>query len=71
MVEFVAKQTLESGSTADWDVIPQLQFGLNRRQHILLCLGVSVPLTDTDVRETGYLFYLLWDWYDGALWEGW
>jgi mono/diheme cytochrome c family protein len=71
MVELIGKQDLVSGSTADWDMIPQLQVGVNRRQHVLFCFGVRVPLNDTDVRETGYLFYLLWDWFDGALWEGW
>jgi mono/diheme cytochrome c family protein len=71
MVEVLGKKELESGSDIQWDMIPQIQFGLNRRQHILFCFGVSFPVTDTDERDPAYLAYILWDWFDGGLLEGW
>ncbi len=34
-------------------------------------VGVRIPLTDRDGRETAIMAYLLWDWFDGGLFEGW
>jgi hypothetical protein len=34
-------------------------------------LGVRIPVTDADVRQTQVLFYLLWDWFDGGFFAGW
>jgi hypothetical protein len=34
-------------------------------------LGARVPVTQTDERPVRALLYLLWDWYDGGLTEGW
>jgi len=71
MVELTGAKELESGSVTDWTVTPEMQVTLSDRQHVRICGGVSVPLNDTDVRRTTYMFYVIWDWYDGKLWEGW
>ena len=62
---------LASGSDVEWDVVPQMQVTLNTRQHIMLNAGVRTPLYYAEKRETKVIFYLLWDWFDGGLREGW
>jgi len=71
MVEFIGAEEMVSGSRADWDIIPQMQVTLSTRQHVRLCAGAKIPLNDRDVRDTEYMIYLLWDWFDGAFHEGW
>jgi hypothetical protein len=53
------------------DLVPQLQVTLSPRQHVLLGAGVRIPLTHRRTRPTRVVVYLLWDWYDGGLTEGW
>jgi mono/diheme cytochrome c family protein len=53
------------------DIVPQMQITLNTRQHIMLNLGVRLPLTDADARDTQFIIYLLWDWFDGGFFDGW
>jgi hypothetical protein len=71
MVEVTGSKELASGTTTNWDMIPQCQVTLSTRQHIRFAAGVKLPLNDTDERKTVYLMYLLWDWFDGAFYEGW
>jgi mono/diheme cytochrome c family protein len=71
MVEFVANRDLVSGSRTDWDVVPEFQVTLSRRQHVRAALGYDVPLNDTAGRSTQLMMYVLWDWFDGGLLEGW
>jgi hypothetical protein len=71
MVEVVAVRELESGATIEWGYVPQLQVTLTQRQHIMFNLGVFLPMTELDTRNTQVLGYLLWDWFDGGLDEGW
>jgi hypothetical protein len=71
MVELLAARELERGATVRWDVVPQFQVTLNQRQHLMLNLGARIPLTERGVRSTQVLAYLLWDWFDGGLFEGW
>lgn len=71
MVEILAARELASGEDVNWDLVPQLQVTLNTRQHVMLNAGVRVPMNDTDVRDTQALVYILWDWFDGGLFEGW
>jgi len=54
-----------------WDIMPELHFTLNQRQHIMANVGVRLPLTETEGREPQIMFLLLWDWFDGGLFEGW
>ena len=71
MVELLGSRELVSGATTHWDLVPQVQIPLNTRQHVRLAAGARIPLNDTDVRETSYGLYLLWDWFDGGFFEGW
>jgi hypothetical protein len=71
MVELLAARAFESGATVAWDIVPQFQVTLNTRQHVMANLGVRVPLTDADVRQTTVMLYLLWDWFDGGFFDGW
>lgn len=71
MCEFVAVHDLVDRSSTDWDVIPELQVTISRRQHIRGNLGLRVPMTNTFGRPKQVMFYLLWDWADGKLTEGW
>jgi mono/diheme cytochrome c family protein len=71
MVEVLAAKELISGEDIVWDIMPQIQVSLNTRQHILLNVGVRIPLTDTGNRDFQIMTYILWDWFDGNLFEGW
>jgi len=71
MVELVADRELETGAKTRWDVVPQMQVTLSRRQHIRANAGVRIPATDTAARPIQIMVYLLWDWQDGRLTEGW
>jgi hypothetical protein len=71
MVEFLANRDLATGAKTDWDVLPQLQVTLSKRQHIRANVGVRIPVTNTGERQAQVLFYILWDWADGKLTEGW
>jgi mono/diheme cytochrome c family protein len=71
MVEFLATRDLRDAATTDWDVLPQFEVTLSRRQHIRADMGVRIPATNTAGRSTEVLFYVLWDWQDGKVTEGW
>lgn len=71
MVELLSAHDLVRGAKTDLDVIPQMQVSLSKRQHILASLGVRTPVNNTPGRQTQVMFYLLWDWFDGGLREGW
>jgi hypothetical protein len=55
----------------NWDVLPQMQVTISKRQHIRANLGVRIPVNNTAGRQVQVMFYLLWDWFDGRLNEGW
>ena len=62
----------KSGTAAvEWDVVPQIQISLSKSQHVLLNVGVRTPLNDRENRDTQVLAYVLWDWFDGGLFEFW
>jgi hypothetical protein len=71
MVEFLAARDLVDNEKTNWDVLPQLQVTISRRQHVRGDLGVRVPVNNTGGRSVQVMFYLLWDWQDGRLNEGW
>jgi len=71
MVEVLGAKELVSEADTNWDIVPQIQIPLNRRQHVRLGLGAQLPLNDTDQREASYQLYLLWDWFDGGFFQGW
>ena len=70
MVEVLAARDLTSGAAMHWDLVPQVQLSLNKRQHIMLNAGVRIPVDDPG-RDTQFVVYLLWEWFDGGLLEGW
>jgi len=71
MVGLLASRDLADGSETLWDLSPQLQVTLSKRQHIRLGFGARLPLNKTDARGVQYTAYLLWDWFDGGFFEGW
>jgi len=71
MIEALGAKELGGGASAEWDLVPQLQVSLNTRQHILANVGLRVPVTDSATRDSQLVFYVLWDWFDGGLTEGW
>ena len=71
MMEFLAARDLVDNAKVNWDLLPQMQVTISRRQHIRGNLGVRVPVNNTAGRTTQIMFYLLWDWQDGRLTEGW
>lgn len=71
MVEFVASRDFQKGAKSDWDVLPEMQVTISQRQHIRADVGVQAPFTNTVGRSPQVVFYVLWDWADGKLWEGW
>ena len=71
MVEFLAARDLIDRSKTNWDVLPQMQVTISHRQHIRGDFGVRIPVNNTEGRPIQLMFYLLWDWQDGRLNEGW
>ena len=59
------------GSATEWDLVPQVQVSLSKLQHILLNVGVRVPINEREERKPQLLTYLLWDWFDGGLFQFW
>ena len=71
MLEVLAARPLASGAVTHWDLVPQVQITLNARQHLRVNGGVRLPVNDRRERSPTVIFYLLWDWFDGGLFEGW
>jgi mono/diheme cytochrome c family protein len=71
MIELLGAKELADGEPALWDVVPQVQVTLSKRQHIMINVGVRVPVNERDARRTQLLTYFLWDWFDGGLFDGW
>jgi mono/diheme cytochrome c family protein len=71
MTELLADRDLISGATTNWDIVPEMQVTLSRRQHIRANVGVKTPLNHRAGRSTQVVFYLLWDWFDGGFTKGW
>jgi mono/diheme cytochrome c family protein len=71
IVELLAARELESGAVTHWDVVPQMQVTLNRRQHLMINAGVRLPVNARAGRSTEVIAYFLWDWFDGSLLDGW
>lgn len=71
MLEVLGARELAGGEKIVWDVVPELQVTLSTRQHIMANVGVRIPWTDSGARDTEVMFYVLWDWFDGGLFDGW
>ncbi|MGM0577905.1 MAG: c-type cytochrome [Myxococcota bacterium] len=71
MVGVLGARDLADGAQTHWDLVPQLQVTLNTRQNIMANAAVRIPVNDADARSVEVYFYVLWDWFDGGLTEGW
>jgi hypothetical protein len=71
MLEVVANRDLQAGAVTDFDLIPQLEVTLSARQHINANLAYRIAVNDTAQRSSEIMLYVLWDWLDGGLLEGW
>jgi hypothetical protein len=71
MVEVLGVKGLARGVDPEWDVVPQMQVSLSGLQHVLLNVGVRVPVNERASRGSTLLVYLLWDWFDGGLFSNW
>jgi hypothetical protein len=71
MVELLGTKVYQAGGRISWDYVPQMQVTLSKRQHLKLNVGVRMPINNFDNRSKTVAFYLLWDWFDGGLFQGW
>lgn len=71
IVEVLGVRELVSGEPAVWDLLPEMQVTLSRRQHIKVSGGVRVPLNARFARSNAVTMYVLWDWFEGGLFSGW
>jgi mono/diheme cytochrome c family protein len=71
MIELLTDREFEEGAKASVDLLPQFQVTLSRRQHLRGNFGVQLPVTNRSGRAAQFLFYVLWDWFDGGLLQGW
>lgn len=71
MVEFLGVRDFKPGAGTDWDVLPEMQVTVSRRQHVRVGFGYRAPFTNTDGRTPQAVFYFLWDRADGKIWDGW
>ena len=71
MVEFLAGRDLVDGAKNRLGHSPEMQVSLSKRQHIMVDVGVRTPINNTAGRATQVVFLSLWDWFDGALRDGW
>ena len=71
MLEFLLDRDLITGARTNWDLLPEVQISLNKRHHVRANFGVRTPVNNTLGRSTQLMFYVLWDWFDGGLREGW
>lgn len=71
IVEVLGVRELAFGERASWDLMPEMQVTLSRRQHIKVNGGVRVPLTLHRFRDKTLTMSVLWDWFEGGLFSGW
>jgi mono/diheme cytochrome c family protein len=71
MLEIIGDRELVSDATTNWDLIPEIQIPINKRMHILGNVGFKFPVNNTADRPRQLIFYVLWDWVDGGLLQGW
>ena len=71
MIEVLGARELTNRMPVEWDVLPQMQVTLSKRQHVIVNAGVRIPLTQREERHSEVVTYLLWDWFDGGFLSGW
>lgn len=70
IAEMLVARDLDGDDRTRIDFVPQVQVSLNTRQHVLLNIGVRIPVDDAD-GDPQFVVYLLWDWFDGGFFDGW
>jgi hypothetical protein len=71
MLEVLAVKDLVPDAKIHWDIVPQMQVSLSVFQHVLLDVGVDIPVTERDTRPRTVMVYLIWDWFDGPFFQLW
>lgn len=71
MFELQSVRELSNDAVAAWGFMPQIQLAISKRKHVRANFGVLMPMNDLASRPMQSMGYLLWDWYDGGLSEGW
>jgi mono/diheme cytochrome c family protein len=71
MVELLAARELIAGGEMTWNIVPQIQVTLSKRRHVMFNVGARIPMNGAAGRNVEFLAYVLWDWFDGGLFEGW
>ena len=71
MLEVIWTSVFDGPVHHEVDLVPQVQVTLSRRQHVRLDVGLRVPVDESGRRPTQLAAYLLWDWFDGGLLDGW
>jgi mono/diheme cytochrome c family protein len=71
MFEVQSVHELGAAAPTTWDFLPQIQLAVSKRKHVRANFGVLLPMNDLATRPMQAMGYLLWDWYDGGLDEGW
>ncbi len=71
MFEVLGSRDLINQAKTDWDVVPEMQVTLSKRQHVRGAVGVRTPVNNTVGRSPEVMFYVLWDWQEGSLLKGW
>lgn len=71
MVEFLGTRDFSPGAASEWDVLPEMQITISRRQHVRVGFGYRKPIANTSGRTSQAVFYFLWDRADGRIWDGW
>ncbi|MEP7344424.1 MAG: cytochrome c, partial [Gemmatimonadaceae bacterium] len=71
MMELTASRSIDRHEKPVLDLIPQMQVTLSRRQHIKASIGMRLPVTERTTRTRELLAYVIWDWFDGGLFDGW
>ena len=69
MLEVLGTRPLGSEGFLHWDLVPQTQIALNQRQHVMLNIGLRIPVNHYS--DPQFIIYLLWEWFDGGFFEGW
>jgi mono/diheme cytochrome c family protein len=71
ILEVLADRDLSRDGITRWDLLPEMQVTLSARQHVRLGAGYRLPIARKDDPPRQFLFYVLWDWFDGGLTDGW
>jgi mono/diheme cytochrome c family protein len=71
MVELIVDRDLVEGASTNVDAVPEIQIPINKRMHILGNVGFRIPVNNGADRPKQLMFYVLWDWMDGGLTDGW